>query len=187
MRKAVLSCLLSYIGGILAFEMLPATVSPFAAILVLLAVLLRYTLFWRNTRKLPIFVACFFLFGLFYTGTVTSLRTDTFLPHIGETVTVTGRIEAVSDTENEYYDQYELKTECMEFGEGGNKTKAILRETIEISLAKYGLVGTPEPYQYGDEITAVLELEEPSVPLNDGDADYTSYKKARGIFRDGKL
>lgn len=185
MRKAVLFCLLSYIGGILAFEMLPATVSPFAAILVLLAVLLRYTLFWRNTRKLPIFVACFFLFGLFYTGTVTSLRTDTFLPHIGETVTVTGRIEAVSDTENEYYDRYELKTEHMEFGEDENKTKVILRETIEISLAKYGSESTPEPYQYGDEITAVIELEEPSVPLNDGDADYTSYKKARGIFFTG--
>ncbi len=185
MRKAVLSCLLSYIGGILAFELLPASASLFAAIFVLLAVLFRYTLFWRNARKLPIFVVCFFLIGLFYTGISISLRTDAFLPHIGETVTVTGRIVAVSDTEDEYYDRYELKTERMEIGKDENKTEIAARETVELSLAKYDLETAPEPYAYGDVIIVVLELEEPSVPLNDGDADYTLYKKARGIFFNG--
>lgn len=50
MRKVVLSCLVAYILGILAFETLSAAALMFTLLFVVTVVFIRYTFFWKKSK-----------------------------------------------------------------------------------------------------------------------------------------
>ena len=182
MRKVVLSCLVAYILGILAFETLSAAALMFTLLFVVTVVFIRYTFFWKNVKRFPLLIAFFFLFGTCYTSFTNFIHTGSASLHLGDSVTVKGRIVEVSDTDNNYYDRYVMETESIIVGEEGRKSELDFHEKIDLSLEKYKLASRPVPYRYGDVVTAEAVLEEPSIPLNSTDADYRPSKKADGIF-----
>ena len=171
-------CLIFYILGILAFDKLSVSAAIFGIVFVLVAGIVRLC----NARKLPLVLAFFFLFGVCYTAFVNASKTDLVLPALGETVTVEGKIEEVSATDEKAYDRYVLQGTKMIRKDGEREKTEELDLKFDLSLAKYKLKSPPTPYQYGDLISVKAEIGEPSVPLNDGDADYSDSKKAKGIF-----
>lgn len=178
MRRAVLSCLIAYVLGILAFEKLSAAALMYAVLLVVMGVLFRFIISPKNTGKLPLFIAGFFVFGVLYTSYSAYLHTD--LPDAGYVSDgrVIGRISEVSDTENEYYDRYVLEAESITIG--GTEVKC--NQRFDLSLKKYKQKHSVKELSCGDVISVGAKIKEISAPLNRGDADYRSSKKAEGIF-----
>ena len=139
MRKVVLSCLVAYILGILAFETLSAAALMFTLLFVVTVVFIRYTFFWKNVKRFPLLIAFFFLFGTCYTSFTNFIHTGSASLHLGDSVTVKGRIVEVSDTDNNYYDRYVMETESIIVGEEGRKASWTFMRKLTYHLKNINL------------------------------------------------
>ncbi len=180
MKKKVLFSLISYILGILAFEMLDVSTLVFACISFVLIVCIRNFMFDARNKILAFLMCGFFIFGVIYTSFFNSIQTDNISHLTGKNMTVTGRIVKVYDNNNEYYDYYEF--EISDITIKNNSELSGGKEKVKLSLKKYEQRSSCEQYNYGDVLTLRASLGEISKPLNEGEANYNISNKADGKF-----
>ena len=180
MKKKVLFSLISYILGILAFEVLDVSTLVFACISFVLIVCIRNFMFDARNKILAFLMCGFFIFGVIYTSFFNSIQTDNISHLTGKNMTVTGRIVKVFDNNNEYYDYYEF--EISDITIKNNTEFSGGKEKVKLSLKKYEQRSSCEQYNYGDVLTLRASLGEISKPLNEGEANYNISNKADGKF-----
>ena len=179
LTRNIVLCLISYILGVLLFDLQIEISHGFVCLFLVIAVCIKCFVFKPKRKIVPILMCTFFVFGSFYAGAIYYHETNALSDKIGEKISVTGRITNVFDDENEFYDRYEIENSAVK---SKNEETLYKKSKMIVSLKKYEQKSQCEKLKYGDIVEFKAELSEISKPLNEGEVNYRRLYRADRIF-----